>query len=94
MTAAEQLDRLFEMATGWLGWPPDVVLNTPIPQIELAIRGKIEFVKATNPFGSGDRDGDGKNPAVPSGPVDRGKVAADIRKTMRSLAGLGRRRAR
>lgn len=42
------------MATGWLGWTPSVVMNTPICQLRLAIDGKIDFIKATNPFGSGD----------------------------------------
>jgi hypothetical protein len=42
---------LFQAGTGWLGWSPEVTLNTPIPQILLAIDGKFEFVARTNPFG-------------------------------------------
>jgi len=37
---------------GWLGWPPDVVLNANIAHLHLAIAGKIDFVKKTNPWGS------------------------------------------
>jgi hypothetical protein len=42
------------MAVGWLGWVPDVVLATPIPMIELSLKGKVDFIKKTNPFGSGE----------------------------------------
>lgn len=44
------------MATGWLGWSPQVALHTPIAQIELAIQGKTEWAKMTNPFGSSDKE--------------------------------------
>lgn len=39
---------------GWLGWPPDVVLNANIAHLHLAIAGKIDFVKRTNPWGSSE----------------------------------------
>ena len=42
------------LGTGWLGWSPDVVLDTPMPQLFLALKGKVDFVKKTNPFGSGE----------------------------------------
>ena len=42
------------MAAGWLGWIPDVILSTPIPLIELSLKGKVDFIKKTNPFGSGE----------------------------------------
>lgn len=48
--------------TGWLKWTPDVVLNTPIPQLRLAIAGKIDFLKKTNPWGSSDGDADAPQP--------------------------------
>jgi len=41
---------------GWLGWPPDVVLNANLGHLHLAIAGKIDFVKKTNPWGSDDKD--------------------------------------
>jgi len=31
-----------------------VVWDTPVPQLYLAIEGKVDFVKKTNPFGSSD----------------------------------------
>jgi len=42
---------VFKLATGWLGWPPDLAMLTPIPQIMLALEGKADFVAQTNPFG-------------------------------------------
>ncbi|MCG6541750.1 hypothetical protein MCB86_16880 [Pseudomonas sp. KSR10] len=39
------------MATGWLGWPPDVAWRTPIPELFMAMDGRIEWAKMTNPFG-------------------------------------------
>lgn len=50
----EYVDQLFQAATGWLGWTPEVVLHTPIVQIELAIDGKVDWVKKTNPWGSAE----------------------------------------
>lgn len=48
---------------------PNVILRTPIPQIELAIAGKIDFLKKTNPWGSGEEDAEAKRLAeAPSGP--------------------------
>jgi hypothetical protein len=32
------------------------VLNTPLSQINLALKGRIDFVVKTNPFGSGKKD--------------------------------------
>lgn len=45
-------------ATGWLGWTPEVALTTPIPQIELAIDGLVDWTKKTNPWGSGEPEPD------------------------------------
>jgi hypothetical protein len=47
-------DKLFLTASGWLGWTPETVLRSNINMIHLAIEGKVDFVKKTNPFGSGD----------------------------------------
>lgn len=46
------IDELFKAGCGYLGWTPDVVLNTPIAQLVLAIEGKFDFAVKTNPFGS------------------------------------------
>ena len=37
MTLSQFCDHLFAQATGVLGWPPDTALNTPMPEIELAL---------------------------------------------------------
>jgi hypothetical protein len=49
------------MATGWLGWTPDIALDTPISQINLALAGKIDFIKKTNPWGSSEDAEDGRS---------------------------------
>lgn len=41
------------MATGWLGWPPDVAWRTPLPELFIAMDAKIEWAQMTSPFGSG-----------------------------------------
>ncbi|NMX70332.1 hypothetical protein HBO15_23520 [Pseudomonas sp. WS 5111] len=41
------------MATGWLGWPPDLAWRTPMPELFLAMDAKIEWAQMTNPFGTG-----------------------------------------
>ena len=46
------IDELFKAGCGYLGWTPDVVLNTPIAQLVLAIDGKFDFAVKTNPFGA------------------------------------------
>ena len=51
----EYAEQLFKYATGWLGWPPDVAMKTSIPQILLALDGKIDFLKKTNPWGSEEK---------------------------------------
>ncbi len=38
--------------TGWLGWPPDTVLDTPMGLLHLALEGKFEFLRKTNPWRS------------------------------------------
>lgn len=37
-----------------MGWEPETVLTTNIELINLALEGKLDFVKKTNPFGSGE----------------------------------------
>lgn len=48
MTAGEYVDHLFGVATGWLGWTPEVALNTPIQQIHVALKARIEWVAMCN----------------------------------------------
>jgi len=33
-----------------------VALNTPIPQIELALEGKVDFLKKTSPWGPAEAE--------------------------------------
>jgi hypothetical protein len=46
--------------TGWLGWSAEQTLDTPISQIFLAINGKIDFVKKSNPYGSEEEEPSGE----------------------------------
>lgn len=48
MTAEEYCDHLFGVATGWLGWSPREALRTPIPQIIVALRARIEWIAMSN----------------------------------------------
>ena len=56
MSPGEFAEYLFKLGTGWLGWSPDLVLDTPIPQLMLALEGKIDFAKKTNPFAATEKD--------------------------------------
>lgn len=62
MTLEEYVDRLFEWATGWLGWTPEVFFATPVPQIEMALRGRVDCLEKSSPFGIAG----GKSKARPS----------------------------
>ncbi|WP_420851308.1 hypothetical protein [Pseudomonas rustica] len=56
MSAVENgsyVDRLYAVATGWLGWSPNAAWHTPMPELFLAMDAKIEWAQMTNPFGGG-----------------------------------------
>lgn len=44
---------VFKLGTGWLGWTPQQTLHTPLPQLFLALEGRVDFLRKTNPFGGG-----------------------------------------
>lgn len=46
-----------------MGWTPKVILSTPLSMLEWAIAGKVDFVKQTNPWGSGGDDKPDPDPA-------------------------------
>ena len=46
------MDRLYAVATGWLGWCPDTAWRTPLPELFLAMDARIEWAQMTNPFGT------------------------------------------
>lgn len=46
---------VFKFGTGWLQWSPEQTLDTPMPQLFLALEGRIDFLKKTNPFGAPDK---------------------------------------
>jgi hypothetical protein len=57
--------------TGWLGWSADQTLDTPMPQLFLALKGKIDYVEKTNPFGASE-----KKEEVPESAEARAKLNA------------------
>ena len=72
------------MATGWLGWPPDVAWRTPVPEILTALDARIEWVNMTNPFGSGDDKG-GKGGKRSKGKPKARMSPAEMRKALREM---------
>lgn len=69
---------MFRLATGWLGWTPDVALSTPLSQLNLAIAGKVDFVKKTNPWGSGEDTAE-------SGVISRAAKPEDVGNAFRTF---------
>lgn len=49
---ADHYARLFRVATGWLGWSPEVAWTSTPSEITEAFKGRTELLKAI--FGSGD----------------------------------------
>ena len=43
---------MYKIATGVLGWAPRDAWSALVPEILLAYEGKIDFIKATSPFGA------------------------------------------
>ncbi len=46
----EYWSRLYQIATGGLGWTDQAAMETPIPRILLAIRGAVEFERIKVPY--------------------------------------------
>lgn len=59
---------MYSVAVGWLGWPPDVAWNTPLPELFLAMDARVEWARMTHPFATGAKveakDGKPKTSAV------------------------------
>lgn len=74
------------MATGWLGWSDADAMSVPLCRIEHALKGKIDFVVKTNPFG-GKKDEEGTTDFDPKELTveRRAKVASEIRSAMSAL---------
>jgi len=55
------------MATGWLGWAPQIAWETPIIEILMAWDAKLHFLKMTTPGGAApapaasDKRGNGRD---------------------------------
>lgn len=49
MTEAQYLCHMFGVATGWLGWSPEIAWNCTVPEINTAIAARVEFIQMTTP---------------------------------------------
>ncbi|KPM65567.1 hypothetical protein HB13667_11650 [Pseudomonas putida] len=67
------------MATGWLGWAPDVAWSTPLPELFMAMDARIEWMQMTNPFGTGKKQGSKEKPSA-SNVADKLRMALTGRK--------------
>lgn len=74
------MDRLYAIATGWLGWTPGVAWSTPLPELFMAMDARLEWVKMTNPFGGGNKAAGNEKPK-PSTVADKLRRALTGRKS-------------
>lgn len=81
MTLAGYAELLYRYATGWLGWTDAAAMRASIHRIELALDGKVDFLKKTNPWGSGE---DAVKP-VASKPLPKERVASGIAGLLRGM---------
>jgi hypothetical protein len=52
VTFGDHLTQLYRIATGWLGWTPDVALDSTPAEITEAYKGRLDMLKAV--FGGDD----------------------------------------
>lgn len=77
------VDELFKAGCGYLGWSPSIVLNTPIPQLMLALEGKFDFAVKTNPFGG--KPAEAKKPVSEDVIIKRRKALEAINAKARAV---------
>jgi hypothetical protein len=76
------VDELFGIATGYLGWPPSEAWTAAVPEILMAWEAKVEFLRATNPYGQSDGSGESSGPPPNETPEEkRQRIKAKIRGT-------------
>lgn len=66
MTLDQLVEQLYELATGWLGWSDKQAMTTNVCRMELALKGKIDFLKKTNPWGGAEEEEKEPPPANPA----------------------------
>jgi hypothetical protein len=54
-------------------------MTTPMPRIELAIEGRVDWARRTNPFGGGGK------PGAVKAPKSSAEIATDLRAHLRNL---------
>ena len=75
VTFAEHLTNLYRIATGWIGWTPEVALNSTPTEIMEAYKGRLDMLKAI--YGGSEDD-------TPN-PRKRKTDADDLRSAFRDL---------
>ena len=75
MTPADYASELFRYATGWLGWTPPVALGASIFHIELALDGRVDFLRSTSPWGA----------AAEENPTEKAAVAGQLASALRAM---------
>lgn len=78
---------LFKLATGWLGWTPEQTFNATIPEITLALEGKIDLLKAQN--GYEDEDTSGNSEEQRKANIAQGLDPDFDRAGLAALSGMG-----
>lgn len=48
MTLSEFVEHLYGVATGWLGWSPEVAWTTPMPEIYVAMKARVKWEQMRN----------------------------------------------
>lgn len=54
ITHREYLTKLFEIATGWIGWTPDTAWEATPAEIEAAMKGRLDMLKSI--FGGSEEE--------------------------------------
>jgi hypothetical protein len=63
---------LYQIATGWLGWPPATAWNATLTEITSAFDGHIAMLKAVHGSGTDDTQTTGTNDAQRQANIDAG----------------------
>lgn len=69
ITHSDLVERLLEQGMGVMGWTEEQTLQTTIPAIQLAYKGRCDFVSAILKAVFGEADKPAATPAAPARPL-------------------------